>query len=60
MATLKEVHDFLSMLDSLQSRYRESVVIQQRGDSSQKVKAEQTPGASPALSHYIDSQRGTF
>ena len=35
MATLKEVHDFLSMLDSLQSRYHESVVIQQRGDSPQ-------------------------
>ena len=60
MATLKEVNDFLSMLDSLQSRYHESVVIQQRGDSPQKAEAAQTPGASAALNHYVESQRGTF
>jgi hypothetical protein len=60
MATLKEVNDFLSTLDSLQSRYHESVVIQQRGDKTKKVEAAQTPEASAETNHYVDSQRGTF
>jgi hypothetical protein len=60
MATLKEVNDFLSTLDSLQARYHESVVIQQRGERMKKVEAEQTPEASAEINRYVDSQPGTF
>jgi hypothetical protein len=60
MATLKEVNDFLSTLDSLQARYRELVVIRQDGDRTQKVEVEQTPQACAEFNQYVDSQRGTF
>jgi hypothetical protein len=61
MKSAKEVDKFLSTIDSIQSRFRDAVVIQQRLDNANDT---QEPVAdresSPALTRYVDSQRGTF
>jgi hypothetical protein len=57
----KEVTDFLSTIDSIQSRFRDSVVIQQRqGGANESQDAAKSLEASVALTRYVDSQRGTF
>jgi len=61
MKSAKEVDQFLSTLDSLQSRFRDSVVIQQRQDKANDAQEQVADReSSPALTRYVDSQRGTF
>lgn len=61
MQSSQEVTDFLSTLDSIQSRFRDSVVIEQRqGKANESQDVAKSLEASAALTRYIDSQRGTF
>jgi len=61
MKDTKGVEDFLSTLDFIQSRFRDSVVVQQRMDRAEEAEGQAAIlESSAALTRHVDSQRGTF
>jgi hypothetical protein len=61
MKDTKNVEDFLSTLDFIQSTFRNSIVGQQRMDRAEEAQGQAAiRESSAALTRHIDSQRGTF
>jgi hypothetical protein len=61
MATPKEVSSFLDKVDSIQSRFFESLITRQRGAALKETQANpKSESDDDRLKADIDSQRGTF
>ncbi len=61
MATTEEVNSFLDKVDSIQSRFLESLITGQREATFRETQADSTSeSGDDLLKAYIDSQRGTF
>ena len=60
MQNSKELIDFLSTIDSLQDRFRESVISQQREINPKHKPVDDTLELIAESTRYVDSQRGTF
>lgn len=59
MATHKDTRDFLSMVDSIQSKYLQAVVERQNDDGSKEAE-KQGDSAVAEADHPTGSQPGTF
>jgi hypothetical protein len=61
MATTEEVNSFLNKVDSIQSRFLESLITGQRDAMFRETHANpKSESDSDGLQAHIDSQRGTF
>jgi hypothetical protein len=60
MLLLEDLNDFISKVDSIQARFHQTVVAQQREDSSKRAEYKHTPESIVESDRYIDSQWETF